>query len=150
MIECFIIKNLLMRIFLQVIFFYSKLFLLNHCACYIAWISHNLFTFSLLDEHFGVYLVVFFSHDNKTPRNIFEYAPFTMCQRFYQFIFQLVVQKRFFLSFPFFYFLWNSISVLRPPELGFPGGAVVENLPANAGDTGSSPGLGGSHMPRSN
>ena len=34
--------------------------------------------------------------------------------------------------------------------MGFPGGAVVENLPANAGDTGSSPGLGGSHMPRSN
>ena len=33
--------------------------------------------------------------------------------------------------------------------LGFPGGPVVENLPANAGDTGSSPGLGGSHMPRS-
>ena len=32
---------------------------------------------------------------------------------------------------------------------GFPGGAVVEGLPANAGDTGSSPGLGGSHMPRS-
>ena len=33
---------------------------------------------------------------------------------------------------------------------GFPGGAVVENLPADAGDTGSSPGLGRSHMPRSN
>ena len=33
---------------------------------------------------------------------------------------------------------------------GFPGGAVVESLPANAGDTGSSPGLGGSHMPWSN
>ena len=32
---------------------------------------------------------------------------------------------------------------------GFPGGAVVGNLPANAGDTGSSPGLGRSHMPRS-
>ena len=31
----------------------------------------------------------------------------------------------------------------------FPGGAVVESLPANAGDTGSSPGLGRSHMPRS-
>ena len=30
---------------------------------------------------------------------------------------------------------------------GFPGGTVVENLPANAGDTGSSPGLVGSHMP---
>ena len=33
---------------------------------------------------------------------------------------------------------------------GFPGGAVVESLPADAGDTGSSPGLGRSHMPRSN
>ena len=32
---------------------------------------------------------------------------------------------------------------------GFPSGAVVESLPASAGDTGSSPGLGGSHMPRS-
>ena len=33
---------------------------------------------------------------------------------------------------------------------GFPSGAVVENLPANVGDTGSSPGLGRSHMPWSN
>ena len=32
----------------------------------------------------------------------------------------------------------------------FPGGAVVKNPPANAGDTGSSPGLGRSHMPWSN
>ena len=32
---------------------------------------------------------------------------------------------------------------------GFPGVAVVKNLPANAGDTGSSPGPGRSHMPRS-
>ena len=31
----------------------------------------------------------------------------------------------------------------------FPGGAVVKNLPANAGDTGSSPGPGRPHMPRS-
>ena len=33
---------------------------------------------------------------------------------------------------------------------GFPGGAVVESLPANAGDMGSIPGLGRSHMLRSN
>ena len=33
---------------------------------------------------------------------------------------------------------------------GFPGGTVVESLPANAGDMGLSPGLGRSHMPRSN
>ena len=32
---------------------------------------------------------------------------------------------------------------------GFPGGAVVESPPASAGDAGLSPGLGGSHMPRS-
>ena len=37
----------------------------------------------------------------------------------------------------------------REQMQGFPGGAVVEDLPANAGDTGSSPGLGRSHMPRS-
>ena len=32
---------------------------------------------------------------------------------------------------------------------GFPGGTVVGNQPANAGHTGSSPGPGRSHMPRS-
>ena len=32
---------------------------------------------------------------------------------------------------------------------GFPGGAVVEGLPANAGDVGLGPGLGGSRVPRS-
>ena len=38
----------------------------------------------------------------------------------------------------------------KPKESwGFPGGAVVGSLPANAGDTGLSPGLGRSHMPRS-
>ena len=30
---------------------------------------------------------------------------------------------------------------------GFPGGTVVKNPPANAGDMGSSPGPGRSHMP---
>ena len=33
---------------------------------------------------------------------------------------------------------------------GFPGGTVVGNPPANAGDTGSSPVPGTSHMPWSN
>ena len=42
----------------------------------------------------------------------------------------------------------NAIHHIKKLE-GFPGGAVVESLPANAGDTGSSPGLGRSHMPRS-
>ena len=38
---------------------------------------------------------------------------------------------------------------LKTITLSFPGGAVVGSLPANAGDTGSSPGLGESHMLRS-
>ena len=33
---------------------------------------------------------------------------------------------------------------------GFPGGAVVKNPPANAGDMGLSPTPGRSHMPKSN
>ena len=40
--------------------------------------------------------------------------------------------------------------IVKTKIQGFPGGAVIENLPADAGDTGSSPGLGRSHMPRSN
>ena len=34
--------------------------------------------------------------------------------------------------------------------LDFPSGPVVENLPADAGDTGLIPGLGGSRMTQSN
>ena len=52
-----------------------------------------------------------------------------------------------------FHFLLNTGHInikSKCKDMGFPGGAVVENPPANAGDTGSSPGLGGSHMPRSN
>ena len=45
---------------------------------------------------------------------------------------------------------WVEPKLQNPGGPGFPGGAVVENPPANAGDTGSSPGPGGSHTPRSN
>ena len=38
----------------------------------------------------------------------------------------------------------------RATYQGFPGGAVVKNLPANAGDSGLSPAPGGSLMPQSN
>ena len=43
---------------------------------------------------------------------------------------------------------WTTLKMLV--VWGFPGGAAVKNPPANAGDTGSSPGPGRSHMPRSN
>ena len=53
--------------------------------------------------------------------------------------------------------IWNLpehknhlVHLLKTQIQGFPGGAVVESLPANAGDTGSSPGLGRSHVLRSN
>ena len=39
---------------------------------------------------------------------------------------------------------WSDYKV--PKVLDLPGGAVVKNPPANAGDTGSSPGPGRSHM----
>ena len=42
------------------------------------------------------------------------------------------------------------VVVAKAPAPDFPGGAVVKNPPANAGDTGSRPGPGRSHMPRSN
>ena len=43
-----------------------------------------------------------------------------------------------------------QVAIIKTGWVGFPGGAVVETLPANAGDMGSSPGLGRSHMLRSN
>ena len=41
-------------------------------------------------------------------------------------------------------------SFIRQSCRDFPGGAVVKNLPASAGDTGLSPGPGRSHMRQSN
>ena len=44
--------------------------------------------------------------------------------------------------------IYNNIK--KNKILGFLGGAVIKNLPANAGDMGLSPGPGRSHMPWSN
>ena len=54
--------------------------------------------------------------------------------------------------------IWSKMPVvprlrklaLKNHSSGFPGGTVVKNLPANAGDTGSRPGPGRSHMLQSN
>ena len=45
---------------------------------------------------------------------------------------------------------WGLLMWVKNYMLSFPGGTVVKNLPANAGNTSSSPGLGRSHMSRSN
>ena len=65
----------------------------------------------------------------------------------------------FILSFFFFFFksqyhhhcfLSLRFNIIELNHRDFPGGAVVKNPPANAGDTGSSPGGGRSHMLWSN
>ena len=48
-----------------------------------------------------------------------------------------------------FFIVKQSIDIESDTQ-GYPGGAVVKNLPANVGDTGLSPGPGSSHMPQSN
>ena len=49
-----------------------------------------------------------------------------------------------------FNLLFNSIISITVISGAFPGGSVVKNLPASAGDTGLVPGPGRSHVPRSN
>ena len=44
----------------------------------------------------------------------------------------------------------SSNFIVKKCGRDFSGDAVVKNPPANAGDMGSSPGLGTSHMPQSN
>ena len=50
---------------------------------------------------------------------------------------------------------WNLFQIyagktIKQDIWGFPGGSVVKNAPTSAGDTGSIPGLGGSHTPQDN
>ena len=45
---------------------------------------------------------------------------------------------------------WKAQGWLEELKEGFPGGSVVQNLPANTGDSVSIPDLGRSHMPWSN
>ena len=44
----------------------------------------------------------------------------------------------------------SKTNLIKKRAKGLLGGAAVKNPPANAGDTGLSPGRGRSHMPRSN
>ena len=58
------------------------------------------------------------------------------------FFFPALLCFTFCLALHFHFFPFKNIT-----RWGFPGGAVVKNLPANAGNTGSSPGPGRSPMP---
>ena len=79
-----------------------------------------------MDEQYTVYLHIELPYRNKNERQLHPRMDLT----------EIIWVKEF--------------RQIKRTYLGFPGGAVVENLPANEGDTGSSPALGRSHMPWSN
>ena len=55
------------------------------------------------------------------------------------------------MAYPFQKFqCFETLRIKTREDRDLPGGTVVKNLPANAGDTGLSPGPGRFHMPRSN
>ena len=46
--------------------------------------------------------------------------------------------------------IWLCMPLIKTQKEDYPGGAMAKNPPADAGDTGLTPGPGRSHMPRSN
>ena len=83
-------------------------------------------------------------------RSIFKTLWYTFAHTVIILVLKLMKGSHFQTSFPHLKVQKHSKESILKEKRGFPGGAVVENLPANAGDMGSSPGLGRSHMPRSN
>ena len=83
---------------------------------------------------------------------------FTVSRRIYSYLWTIIL--RIWAKSSLYVSLFNPHNMLGswvlPPHFkmrklrDFPGGTVVESPPAKAGDTGSSPGLGRSHMPQSN
>ena len=100
-------------------------------------------------------LTGYFSLKADLKINIFLYFSInSLCYFRHYYLFheiqKLDIKYTYFLKVKFEHCQQNLLkSIQKTTSWGFPGGAVVENLPANAGYTGSSPGLGRSHMPRS-
>ena len=92
-------------------------------------------------------LLNYFSLSNFLILELFDHFSFTRYSYIYVYIFLSL-----FLYTPLVFYM-SIILIFRCsniPKRDFPGGAVVKNLPASAGDRGSSPGPGRSHMPWSN
>ena len=102
-------------------------------------IGRDFFLFKILSR--GIPIQTTFSHlvQNLKLRQIF--LNYIICHRYRNCPF--FFPRKCLFTFP------KVVEFFKKIIRGFPGGAVVENLPANAGDTGSSPGLGRSHMPQS-
>ena len=75
-------------------------------------------------------------------RKIKEYGLFSLCWVLHYYLL-LLLGTSVWVSVPFLFYFNRKILMMFITELlGFPGGSVVNNLPANAGDTGSIAGLG--------
>ena len=88
----------------------------------------------------------------KSKRNTYVYIFIATKQFFSNYGYIWDVRKKTWFLLQKCHFMWKNSEVFikRMSFEGFPGGAVVETLPANSGDTGSSPGVGRSHMLWSN
>ena len=93
-------------------------------------------------KYFKVSTLIYISNSHSSSDVIPALIPDTMDQ----FCLSLNLTETKTLNVLFYVWLLSLKNVFE----GFPGGTVVENLPANAEDTGSSPGLGRSLMLRSN
>ena len=93
-------------------------------------------------------LAFLYTNDERSEREIKETIPFTIATKRIKYLGINLPRETKDLYAENYKTLMKEIK--DDTNRGFPGGTVVENLPANAGDTGSSPGLGRSHMPQSN
>ena len=96
-------------------------------------------TFSVIVKYFKLSRDLNFKINSYKWRVFFNHGIRGIC--FYLHILVFIFKEKIYLGPTFFKQKWVF--------WGFPGGAAVESLPANAGDAGSSPGLGRSHMPQS-
>ena len=72
----------------------------------------------------------------------------TLCKTAWQFIRKSNVEFPYDSAIPLLRYVPKRTANTKTHMRELPGGAVVKNLPANAGETGSIPGPGRSHMPR--
>ena len=109
------------------------------------WIG--LFVFLILSCKRCLYILEINPLSNDSFTNIFSHSE---CCLFILFMVSFAVQNLLsYIRCYLFIFVFISITLGGGSKnilLGFPGGTVVENLPANAGNMGSSPGLERSHM----
>ena len=81
-------------------------------------------------------LAFLYTNNEKSEREIKEKIPFTITTKRIKYL-GIILPK-------------EAKDLYSENHRDFPGGTVVKNLPANAGDMGLSPGLGRSHMLQSN